>query len=425
MLFNKVPGPGDQKWRNISLYLLAASIPFSDNLNSWCIIFFIITTILSTGLSEMYGRLRLSKLWIPPALFFLWITLTMFWDSSGHVTIKNIEGYATLLFIPMVLAASCSIPYKVVMRTCFSLFIATLLISLICLAKAWMEYRVTGDSRVFYYHYLSHQMGLNAVYLAAYCLAGLVWLLYFKFIDKAGLRLNKWLCVLIAIYLCIFIFMLSSKLAISLLAVSLIILFCYIGYQRGRIRTAIFTLLLLISVSAVVVYNMSYLRWRISVTRLKTYGGTADDQNGLAARLLMWSSAWELIKERPVQGYGVNGSKQQLLDKYREKDFKLGLQEKYNCHNQYLDSFLVGGVIGLGLLLAIIITTTVEALRYRNLLLLMILLQFVSMSVVEVTLGVQKGIVFYFFFIFLFYYHGPGNMKLSTRVDQNLNVIAG
>jgi O-antigen ligase len=347
--------------------------------------------------------------------FFLWLALTYFWDYSGGFSIKDLEGYALFLFVPALLAVIPKIPPKKIAWTCLAFVISTTLVTVICLVKAYLDFRTSGDYRVFYYQYLSMQVGINAIYLSAYCVAAITWLLYFGYINNRLIKLKKIVVIPVCSYLCLVVFLLSSKMVIFILLLILVFFILYIGFVNKKLGIAVL-LLVSITVAGIIVLNrLPYLRWRISVTKIKDYNGEKDDQNGVAVRMIIWKSALELIEERPLAGFGIRGAKEAMLEKYKAKHFDLGLTNKFNCHNQYLETTLRSGVIGLAILLSMLMIVLVNGIRQKNFLLIILLLHFMCTSVVESTLEVQRGLVFFFFFIFLFYYHSPGTNSVAAE----------
>src|SRR5690606_11461759 len=95
------------------------------------------------------------------------------------------------------------------------------------------------------------------------------------------------------------------------------------------------------------------------------------------------------------------------LEKYKEQGFMLGYEQGYHSHNQYLESTLMLGLPGLGLLLAMIFRAGWQSLRSRNLLAMLMLAHFICQSIIESNFEVQQELVFFLFFLFLFYYHQP------------------
>jgi O-antigen ligase len=145
------------------------------------------------------------------------------------------------------------------------------------------------------------------------------------------------------------------------------------------------------------------------------YRGQQDDQNGIAIRLFMWKTTVNLIKQKPLLGYGLKGGRITLLDNYRKKGFDLGANANYHSHNQYLESALMAGIPATLILVAFVFFALRHAIRQKNFLLILMVCHFMIQSLFEATFEVQHELVFYIFFIFLFYYHAP---EFKTITDK-------
>ncbi len=398
----------------IGLFSSAITIPLAisntdnnDLLNSWSLVLLCFGAFLDAFRPGTKERMFSSPLWMLSIVFYLWLALSYFWDISGGFSIKSIEGYAIFLFIPALFAAIPKIPARKIISVCFIFICVTTLVTIICLIKATHEYSRTHDYRAFYYHYLAQQVGISAIYLSEYCVAAITWLLYFGYIYRGVIKLNRAIVMLWCAYLSFLVFLLSSKMVIFILLVIITFFICYIGYLNKKLWISILILLVMAISGVIAISKLPYLRWRIAVTEVKKYSGEKDDQNGVAVRSVMWKSATELIRQRPFIGYGIRGAGEAMQEKYRLNNFEIGVAEKYNCHNQYLETTVKSGIIGLILFLSILILCLIKAIRQRNLLLIILLFHYMCTSVVESTLEVQRGLIFFFFFIFLFYYHSP------------------
>ena len=394
-------------------------MPNEDNssiLNSWALVLFSISAFIEAVHSGAIKKIFSSRWWMLSFLFFLWLALTYFWDSSGGYSIKELERYALFLIIPAIMAAIPRIPAKKVIWTCLAFVLSTTIVTIICLIKSLLEYRLTGDYRVFYYHYLSQQMGISAIYLSDYCVAAITWLLYFAFVYQGTQPVKKGLAIVSSIYLSFIVFLLSSKMVIFILFVLLVYFVLYIGFLKKKIWISVVIILSVLIAGLVALRQLPYLRWRMSVTKIEKYSGGKDDQNGLAIRSVMWTSAMELIHQRPIGGYGIRGANIELQKKYNEKNFEIGLAEKFNCHNQYLETTLKSGIIGLLIFLSILISALITGIRQKNFLLAVLVIHYLCTSVVESTIEVQRGLAFFFFFISLFYYHSPDRIKNEEKI---------
>ncbi|RZS99274.1 O-antigen ligase [Aquimarina brevivitae] len=83
-------------------------------------------------------------------------------------------------------------------------------------------------------------------------------------------------------------------------------------------------------------------------------------------RLLTWHAAWQLMEESPFIGYGVGDAQQKLIDKYKDLNYLKNYQNRYNAHNQFLQTYLQTGIIGFGVLVAIFIYLSIRMQRSRN-----------------------------------------------------------
>ncbi len=387
--------------------LAVVTIPLKNQWNSIATILFVAACVFQQPLSVSVKRLKQSRAWIIPVVYFVWLALSHFWDASGGYRLRDIERYLILLFIPTAMALAPDDLRRFIPKVCIAFIIVTTVVCLLCLIKAYQEYQVTHDYRVFYYQYLGEQMELNAIFLSNYCLASIAWLLYFGFLGKRQTATKYVLICTTIAFLLFMIFMLSSKLLIFLTLVVIMIFVLVLGYVKGFFIRSIIVTSLIVIAGFVAVTQLSYLKWRIASTELKRYQGQGDDQNGVAIRLYMWSAVSDLISERPVLGYGIKGGRLATLQRYKTDGFTIGVTGDYHAHNQYLESLLMAGIPAILLLLSMMFAGLRKAFTVKNFLLLLMVVHFMSQSVIESTFEVQHELVFYIFFIFLFYYHGP------------------
>ena len=383
------------------------TIPLKNQWNSIATILFVAACFFQQPLSVSYQKLRQSRYWIIPVIYFVWLAFAHFWDVSGGYRLRDIERYLILLFVPPALAVAPEELKSFINKACIAFIVVTVLVCFVSLIKSYNEYQVKHDYRVFYYQYLGEQTGLNAIFLSNYCLASISWLLYYGFIGKR-LTAIKYVLICFAIaFLLLMIFLLSSKLLIFLTLLVMIVFILLLGYVKGFFIHSIVITSLIVIAGFIAVNQMSYLKWRITSTEIKMYQGQEDNQNGVAIRLYMWHAVSGLIAERPLIGYGIKGGRLETLAKYKRDGFDMGVMGDYHAHNQYLESWLMAGIPALILLLLMMVNALWKSIRQKSFLLLLITLHFMAQSVIESTFEVQHELVFYIFFIFLFYYHGP------------------
>lgn len=136
-------------------------------------------------------------------------------------------------------------------------------------------------------------------------------------------------------------------------------------------------------------------------------------------RFIIWPISVELIKEKPLFGYGIGDVQEELNAKYETDGFNEGLRYSYNSHNQFLDLALASGLVGLASLLALFISLAFRASRDENLAgILFVVIMFLFMSVETVLSRLDGVIIFAFFFVLLF---SVGEKKKSAPLRQNIH----
>ena len=126
-----------------------------------------------------------------------------------------------------------------------------------------------------------------------------------------------------------------------------------------------------------------------------------EDQFGSSSiRIKKWASAIKCVLRSPFVGYGVGDGKDVLVNQYKSDKFYLAYYNKYNSHNQYLDTLLY---IGLGGLLTLFMIFYCSYRWSRNKMsLLMITNTFIIGFITESMLNRQWGVVSFSFFMIIF-----------------------
>jgi O-antigen ligase len=120
------------------------------------------------------------------------------------------------------------------------------------------------------------------------------------------------------------------------------------------------------------------------------------------ARILMWDTAYDLIKENFWFGVGTGDVKDELQKRNYEKGFTGVADKNFNSHNQFLNSHVAIGFFGVLFLLLSFVTPIIFSRRnYKYLKVGVVLILFLSLMP-EAFLETQAGIVPVAFFLSLF-----------------------
>ena len=103
-------------------------------------------------------------------------------------------------------------------------------------------------------------------------------------------------------------------------------------------------------------------------------------------------------------GVGTGDVKDVLLQKYQEKGITNAYLLRLNAHNQYLQTTIALGILGLLVVLGCLFLPLYEALRQKNILVFLFILIVAFNLLVESMFERQAGIVFYSFFNALLFF---------------------
>lgn len=134
-----------------------------------------------------------------------------------------------------------------------------------------------------------------------------------------------------------------------------------------------------------------------------------------AVRVLIWKSSWELIKQSPLIGVGTGDVKDELKANYKLNGFEEPFKKNYNAHNQFFQTAVALGGIGLLLLLAGFAIPAILSFARANYLYLMFTINIAVACLTESILEVQAGVIYFSFFTCLF------SQILSATSSRKIN----
>ena len=113
---------------------------------------------------------------------------------------------------------------------------------------------------------------------------------------------------------------------------------------------------------------------------------------------MIWWYSFEITNDNFLMGVGTGDVKDNLLDKYREKQMFNALGLELNAHNQYLQTTLALGILGLIILMVTLVLPALYGLEVKHYLYLIFLILIAFNFLFESMLETQAGVVFYAFF---------------------------
>jgi O-antigen ligase len=122
--------------------------------------------------------------------------------------------------------------------------------------------------------------------------------------------------------------------------------------------------------------------------------------SGTEVRLVMWTVSVKVLKEFPL-GVGTGNVDEVLTSHLNEMNQRELAKQELNPHNQYFQTGIEIGWLGILIIILIILFVTIKAIKFRNWILLIMISNLSFNMFFESMLQRQSGIVFYTFVLLL------------------------
>lgn len=394
---------------------MAVTIPLNNIYNSISLIFFVLLCVLSARRHEISVRPVLML----PVLLFLLMVASLLWSLDLKITLKALGKEASLFFIPVAFFLSRRLNRRAVDDILKNYSIGICFFSLYCILRAVVRYAGSGDTGVFFYHELAGY-NLNAIYCSA-----LISLALFEFLSKK--RKTFWGYVAM-LFLLLMVFLLSSKNIIIidiLLIVTYYLFFSGLPQKAALITTGVF-LLVAVGLSYVsriherIIHEMQPAA--ITTTTDGIHNVTVGEAwhnekfapnhyfNGTAFRAYQIRIFTEMVQEEPIMltGYGLNTSSIKIDQKAQQHNVYNGNNgeaqgyNKFNFHNQYVETFADLGIFGFFIVVIAAFINLKNGISSKYFVHIAFAVLMISLFLTESFLWRQRGVVFFTLFYCLF-----------------------
>jgi len=411
-----------QKLNYYNLVLIAFSLPFPRLFSLYLCVTWIILFLLGGRYRQRFARRKTERgilfLFI---LFYLYHIAGLLYSSNTSMAWTDIILKLPFLFMPLILFISGSDLSRYKNKILTGFVAGNLTASLLCLIAATFRslFYFNGhwhfDAELMGHNYTFWQMLANGGnnfmyealsilihpgYFSVFIVASIVIILDLLLHKKAGRTvIAKVLNILLIIFFCIMVYLLFARNGLISLFIVLLTYILY-GTMRTQIRSVKFAMLAFIAIftlSGIFLLSRNG-RMKNSYYEIKRYIENPASVSKDDDRLFIWGLSMDIIRHNLLIGVGTGDNKDELMKKYREKEMEEALKARLNVHNQYLETSIQLGVIGLAGLLGILVSSVIMAIRKRNLLLLMISFITGLFLLFESALNTQSGV---FFFVFI------------------------
>lgn len=385
------------------LILIAFIMPIYQKPLGLLIGVFALLTFIDASINKTF-EINNKKIIITGFLFFLIHIISVLYSDNKGVAWFDIEVKLSLFIFPMLFLFKNKYLIDRKKKVLFSFVIGSLVSSILMIISAGLNYNELGSAAFYYTNICLFHPSYMAMYFT-FSIAIIVKYMVINIIQKSNKRtifIQYVLPALSILLLITIIFLLQSKAGI--ITTILMSLFLFV-FSIIKVRSVLFRIVVpILLVSLIFVYVQKSSRLKPMVTSVETIvktGKSSDSTTGI--RFEIWKTTIKEIKSNWLIGVGAGDIKSTLYNNYADNSSNSIVKNSFNIHNQYLETFLGQGIVGILLLLAMLFLGLQEAIKRKNWLLTV----FVGIIAInfgpESMLNTLAGVVFFsFFYYFLF-----------------------
>lgn len=153
-----------------------------------------------------------------------------------------------------------------------------------------------------------------------------------------------------------------------------------------------------IGMIALFVWNVPILKQRTTdmVQQIIHRGENSEGSND--ARWEIWNSAIAVIKAQPLLGTGTGDVEDELFNQFKKDNFKSGIMNGYDSHNQFIQTTVALGILGLLALIIFYGVPLYKSLVEKQYMFSVVLAFFILSSLTESLLETQCSVIFFALF---------------------------
>ncbi len=405
-------GTANKNYTEFCSYLLSAvafSLPLSAHWATFFVVALIVSSVILGNRIFFLNNLKRNSTFVLCISYFVWHVIGLVYSNNNFYGLHDIETKLSFIVFPVIFSLIKFNDYHI--KRVFRALVAGCEVALaLCLINALLKFKLQQTPVVFFYTHFSKF--LHPAYFSIYLTVAVIFLIGSAF-DEAyfnkPFRMTFFFISLIVLEAGIV--MLYSRMAI-LTALLIVVIFTIYKYKQNNksswLATIVFASLLvciLAQFKITDVYNRFKQLESVSVTSTQ-HNYTSDsinvkpvEYNSASSRVILWKHAANLWLSSPstfVLGVGTGDIKDELRKNYEASGFEKGVTQNYNPHNQFLQTAVAVGIVGLLLLLTILVLPFLKS--NNNKLILFFVGIFFFNGLTESILEVQSGIIFFCLF---------------------------
>ncbi|WP_452219082.1 O-antigen ligase family protein [Lacinutrix undariae] len=401
-----------------SAFLFSFFIAFSVKLANVSLIAFYVFSVSAYFVNKptiSSGSIKVLK--FSSLLFLASILFSVFSHAEFELIFKGIGRRITFLLSPLVFLLLSNDNISVIKEKALKgLVLGVFLSSVFLVINIFYEYYLTRplftiDKDIFnFYHtnyYFTRILDIHPSYYGMFVIAAISVVYFYKGFS------NKIMNIAFVVLSAIIVLFLNARIILFLFFIlNSVYLIRYFYIKTNKfLQTALLTIAVFMVTSFILFFatknTYAYQRvfketlWELSDSNK----ATPDFKVSGESRMLRWGAAVQIIKEKPLLGYGVFKEREVLCSEYLKRNMQSSYQRAYNAHNQFLGFTIEGGLVSGAILVLFFLTNFYISFKRKDILYAFFVFSVLSICLIENYLIRNAGVIFISFFSSLYLYN--------------------
>lgn len=204
-------------------------------------------------------------------------------------------------------------------------------------------------------------------------------------------RWKNWALIFSLLVFALFTLHLASRMGLVILIVSTILYSAYFTIKLRKLKLLLIPVVF-ITVMISLALSMPWFRVRIIEYSSKPFqtGGSQVE-----TRLSRWEAIWPIVIDNPLVGVGTGDAWPEMLIAYQARNQTYAVEQRYNAHNQYLQTLISSGIVGFVFLMGMLSFVWIRYFRKFSIFHRLIMLTFALAFLTESMLMRNHGILLF------------------------------
>ncbi len=386
--------------------VFVAGLFLPHGISSACFVLFLGAVFITAKQTPYWQELK-QPFYLVQILLFTLTAVSMFWTTDQKSGWNEVISKLPFLLAPIAFSSYTSTRAFRRMMDC--IWAASLAVILICVTSVFYYWEM-ADPGIYYdahwlfsYENLAKASGVQPIYLSLFIITGfLAW-----FINYLYQQPIQWWKLLVPFVFFVMIVMLSSRTGFIAFSLVLIMMLFQIAKQSKKVLmvASVFTGIVVVAMALISMNRINNSRFSEMLEIQSDY--KTNQWGSSALRIEKWKNSLDCFLKFPLTGTGAGDYKKELVAVYEANGFQSGVENRFNSHNQFLQTACTLGFGGILLLLGLFILLFRQSWNTRNLPLFLLTMVFFISMLTESLLERQFGIFLFIILINVFYKQKP------------------